>query len=396
MVEEKEKAGEAMADTKNLKKRGNVWWFKKTYKAVPHYFTLETRDLREAQRRRDDYLNDLRSGKWGNQRVRSFNELVDLFIDDHFPVIKPNTRKRYVSNIKALLEKFDGVSMREIDDETLLEFERTRRKSGVSNMTIVSDLRCLSSMYHSANDAKWTKENPVKEFLANRSKRALKTPGKRERFLTHAEENVVIKNATPKPEQAVCFAIDTGLREDEQFSLLKTDIDLELRRVRVRPEVAKSSKARFVPLLDRSLALAEAILKEDLPSPYLFVTKHGGRYTEDSHTMYSALQRACRRGKIQEHVQWHDLRRTFACRMLHDYELEMHELSVLLGHSSVTVTEQHYGFLNTRHVHAKIDRIQRRQSEIEKLKKLIKDGTKMGTPEFSSEEMRAISKDSTI
>ena len=60
--------------------------------------------------------------------------------------------------------------------------------------------------------------------------------------------------------------------------------------------------------------------------------------------MNKGLKAACRRAGLTN-VQWHDLRRTAGCRWLQRDGKSMEEISILLGHSSVLVTEQRYAFL---------------------------------------------------
>lgn len=86
-------------------------------------------------------------------------------------------------------------------------------------------------------------------------------------------------------------------------------------------------------------------------SPYVFVTAQGYRYAKSSPTMYEALQKACRRAGITQHVEWHDLRRTCGCRLLQDYGLDYAKVSRWLGHSDIRVMQRHYAFLEVEHLH---------------------------------------------
>lgn len=56
------------------------------------------------------------------------------------------------------------------------------------------------------------------------------------------------------------FAIDTGLRLEEQRALERSDIDLRARQLRVRAEVAKTTKERVIPLVPRAYQLLTAML----------------------------------------------------------------------------------------------------------------------------------------
>ena len=49
-------------------------------------------------------------------------------------------------------------------------------------------------------------------------------------------------------------------------------------------------------------------------------------------------------------MRWHDLRRTAGCRWLQRDGKSMEEVSLLLGHSSVLVTENSYAFLEAEKV----------------------------------------------
>jgi integrase len=64
--------------------------------------------------------------------------------------------------------------------------------------------------------------------------------------------------------------------------------------------------------------------------------------------MSKGLEAARRRSATA--LSWHDLRRTAGCRWLQRDGKTMAEVSMLLGHSSVAVTEQRYAFLDAEAV----------------------------------------------
>lgn len=350
-------------DTKNLIKRGSIWWFRKTWKGQFYWFSLQTENLGNAQERRDRVIQELRAGKWGDQRPRTINEAMERFVTDHFPTLKPKSQKRYALSMVHLVEAFDGINLQDISSANLKAFENKRRNDGVSTSTIRRDLACLSSIFSLAEEEEWVKHNPVKPFLRGRAKKGLTEGEPRTRYLSHYEEDLILGYATPKPEQAITFAIDTGLRLEEQFGLLWSDVDLAARLITVRAEVAKSLRARRVPILPRTHALLTA-MAEDKKSLFVFTSYLGNRYSPTSHTMYDALQRAVRKENRarhknevtpMEHVEWHDLRRTCGCRLLNDYGYDINDVSKWLGHSSVTVTERSYAFLYAERLRDKMD-----------------------------------------
>ena len=220
----------------------------------------------------------------------------------------------------------------------------------MTESTIIKDLACMSSVYSCAEEWEWITTNPVKPFKRNRMKKgSLNDSDPRERHLDHDEEIKLIAACTDRFRPLVTFAIDTGLRREEQFSLLRTDINLGKSELTVRKEVAKNHKSRAVPLLPRSLEIAKRLHN----FKYVFVNNKRDRYSPTSPWIWEELQRTCKRAGI-EGLIWHDLRRTCGCRLLQDYNFSMEEVSVWLGHSSVRVTERHYAFLKVDQLHKKI------------------------------------------
>lgn len=369
MVERTANSGEGMP--RNLVKRGPVWYFRKEVAGTQKWISLETPNLRIAEERRDKLLAEIKADggvKWGDKRSRTFNTAAERFGREHFKNLKPKTRKRYLVSIANLLEEFDRVSLSDITSSRLYDFEIRRAADNVSGSTIIRDLACLSSIFTLAEVWEWADRNPVKSYMRGRAMQGLTDGEPRTRYLSQDEEQEVLACAAPKALKAIIFAIETGLRKTEQFSMLRADIDKRSRQIMVRGEIAKNHKQRTVPLFERALAVLDR-MPADLRSPYLFVTKDGHPYSGDSPTHYEALQKAVRRANASRlkvgrapmaHVEWHDLRRTCGCRLLQDRKFSMEEVSRWLGHSSIKVTEKHYAFLNVEQLHRAVARTESR------------------------------------
>lgn len=141
-----------------------------------------------------------------------------------------------------MADHFSGVYLDEIGSALLGDFERARLAHGVTPTTVRRDLACLSSLFSRAEEWEWTSSNPVKPYKRGRLRAGLKEGAARTRYLSTHEEAACLLAAPPGARDAISFAIDTGLRKEEQFSLLLTDIDLAGERIRVRAEVAKSGR----------------------------------------------------------------------------------------------------------------------------------------------------------
>lgn len=325
-----------MAD---IYKRGKTWWARAQRDGRDERRSLKTADKRVAETRFRKWLAELDAVEFEGVK-RSYVEAEKRFVEEHLTTLKPKSAVRYGVSLKQLAVEFGSKMLHEIGSAELSGFETRRRTDGVSSSTIRRDLACLSSLMSSAIDWEWLKENPVPAYLKRRSKRGLKEGQAHTRYLTEAEEKKLLDAASDEPGQAMALAIDTGLRLNELFGLKWPQVDLEKGLISTGT-VTKSGRSRMVPVPARSAQILKA-LKRYPKVPYVLVNPD----TETRFvTMQTALRGARRRAGIA-HVTWHDFRRTAGCRWLQRDKKSMAEVSMLLGHSSVLVTEKSYAFLN--------------------------------------------------
>lgn len=327
-------------------RRGRIWWGRAQRAGREHRRSLQTADRSIAERRLRQWLAELDATKWGDKPRRSFEETADRFIREHLTTLKPGGAKRYGVSLKNLALHFGGKGLHEISSATLSDFEAARRKDGVTPSTIRRDLACLSSMLTSATDWEWIEDgaNPVPSFLRRRAKRGLKEGNARTRYLTTSEETALLAAASQDPLRAMTLAIDTGLRTEELFSLEWSQVDTA-RGLITTTTMTKSGRHRKVPLPARCRTVL-GTLPRRIDSPFVLVNPDTGtRYTN----MVKGLKAAARRAGIAD-LRWHDLRRTAGCRWLQRDGKSMEEVSILLGHSSVKVTEESYAFLDAEAV----------------------------------------------
>lgn len=364
---------------RNLKKRGRIWWCRFQKNGKPFEESLGTENLGVAQERLRRKLDELKATKWGENPRRTFNKAAEEFGKRHFPKIEPASRRRYLVSIANLLKDFDGILLDDIGSALLLKFEERRQAQGVSNSTIRRDLACLSVIFSKAEAWEWIRYNPVKPFLADQGSAGLKENAARTRHVGEKvadEENWLVEQMTPKVLRGYRFAVGTALRKEEQFSVRWTDVDFQRRRLWVRPETAKGSKGRYVPLLPDVYDLLREMHAE-ATGLYVFMTYQDRPYSIKSPYFYEAIQKAVERANkaraakgllLLEHLEWHDLRRTCGCRLLQDRGFSMEEVSQWMGHSSVKVTERHYAFLGIQHLQEAVERSEARVIELHKLR----------------------------
>lgn len=343
--------------------RGKTWWGRFQYKGDEFRQSLETASRSIAIRRLAKWEADIKAARWGEGRGHTYDDAMTSFLDNHCPTLRPSSRLRYETSAKPLTAFFSGLSLSEITSSRMADYEASRRRQEVQAPTIRRDLACLSSMFtHAIVDLEWCDTNPVLAFLKRQKRRGrLKESPPKTRYLTAEEETKLLaacltdKLGNPIPNgkdlaDAIAFAIDTGLRANEQWSLTLDRITIRRERkkiaggeVVITKEIAKGKRERRIPLFPRAAQIAAQQPTHDdkgKPYPAVFVNKAGARLVGRN----QGLKEAAKRAGLAA-LSWHDLRRTCGCRLLQDHRLSLEEVRDWLGHESVQQTERAYAFL---------------------------------------------------
>ena len=162
---------------------------------------------------------------------------------------------------------------------------------------------------------------------------------KRRRQPPATQDVMVILRGRGRPKFKMIFLllVDTGIRIDECCSILRDDIDLAARRIRV---IGKGNKERWVPVSPETTHILRAYLA-DTPtdSIYLFPSKRKKGYANPK-AYRTSLHRACNRIGIK-HITPHQLRHHFATTSL-NAGARLDVVSHILGHASVAITADIY------------------------------------------------------
>lgn len=333
-----------------LYRRGKIWWARAQRQNREYRISLKTRNRRVAQSRLGEWLGELEAIAWGDKPKRAFKDAAKRFITEHLTAIKPGAAKRYGVSLKHWVAFFGPKTLDQITKGDFPDFETKRRNEGASSGTIRRDFACLSSLFTSCEDWEWVDDgyNRVPSYMRRRAKRGLREAPGRTRYLTEAEEAALLDHATSTVRSAIVLAIDTGLRREELFGLKWSQVDLARGLIDTGTRT-KSGRARPVPIPERSRTIL-GTLPRHLECPYVLVNPETeNRYVQ----MNKGFKAAARRAKITD-IRWHDLRRTAGCRWLQRDRKSKDEVSDLLGHSSVLVTEKSYAFLDAEAVAASL------------------------------------------
>ena len=281
-------------------KRGRQWWGRVQIKGRDVREPLETTSKSVAEKRLQEWLDRLDAISWGDKPRRTYEEAMESFLLNHCPNLEPTSQRRYITSARKLTPFFEGHSLDRITSSRMAEYEQLRRRDGASSPTIRRDLSCLSSMFtHCIVDLEWLDINPVPLFLKRQARRGrLRESPPRTRYLDHAEESALLREIECPDEAA--FAIDTGLRREEQWSLTWPRVNLGRHQIVIPKEIAKGDKDRVIPLLPRSaqfLAQLPRRLRLAGGPDWVFCKDDGSRYVHRNKGLKRAAERAGNRGK---------------------------------------------------------------------------------------------------
>lgn len=336
-------------------RRGKTWWGRVQRSGADIRRSLKTTAEGVARKRLADWVREIDAEGFTGQSPRLFDDAAERFTREHLPALKPNSSARYNTSLDHLAPHFEGKQLRKIGTADLSAFETARRLAGASAPTIRRDFACLSSLFGDAIDWEWVDANPVPAYLKRGKRRGLRESASRTRFLSHTEEKRLLAHCSPHVRDAVEFALDTGLRREEQFGLQWSQVSLETREIMLTAGT-KNSKPRRVPIRDRALAVLSKTPAKEREG---FVFRPGPKGKRDRHkprhrfnNLQKGLKSASKRATVAD-LRWHDLRRTCGCRLIQDKGFSLAEVRDWLGHSSVVVTERAYAFLAVDALHKK-------------------------------------------
>ena len=132
-------------------------------------------------------------------------------------------------------------------------------------------------------------------------------------------------------------------RVGECSVLMIEDLNLAKRQILLRAEVTKGRKDRTVYFSQKTESILRRWLQYKdryVESPFVFPAKYSGRNIQVSN-FETNFKGYLRRAGLNDSLSPHFLRNNFAKRCLMN-GMDIYTLSKILGHSSVTVTEQAY------------------------------------------------------
>ncbi len=331
----------------NLYKRGEKWWARFKVSGKEYRRSLHTAVKAEAERRLKAVRKEIEDEVlFGIGPPMSWQTAVMAWNQQATADLSPKTVTRYLVSLRQCHAALEGVDLRKIDVPKLRELVRARRLTGATTATIRRDLTAISSVLDYAIGEGWILENAT---LTVRHKRM------RERrdpitLPTEAAIEAMIDASPDRFADALEFARETGMRQDEIFGLTRRQIGAGEITIR-----GKGRKLRVIPLTYQAKRILDR-QPQHLSSPFMFWHGDGRRWTSPS-SRFGDVQRRVARKAAQEKrdyspFRFHDLRHLHAVEYLRAGKGSLYDLQKLLGHSSVKTTEIYLEFLTPEQVKA--------------------------------------------
>lgn len=219
----------------------------------------------------------------------------------------------------------------ELDELTTADLEQWRKKriTEVEPATCNRAITYLRAYYNLARRDAECLTNPAERLKPMRENSG------RTRFLDYDEQGRLQFQLDSESYLLVEFAIQTGLRQAEQFGLRWEDVDLKTGNLRIIK--TKAGGERFVPINTRTRELLEVLKGLAGSSPWVFPTRRNpAAHVAPNNFTKRVFRPALERAGIKDFV-WHDLRRTAGSRLAMAGK-PLHTIGQILGQATPRVT----------------------------------------------------------
>jgi site-specific recombinase XerD len=300
---------------------------------------------------------EVKEGKFLEPRSAAgvtFKEIAAERMTAKKPTLAPRSYETDEIRLKYLDAELGTLEARAITPKKLDEVLAKIADGGGSPGTVNRYRSLLSSIFSVAKRNGRLTENPLADVGRRRE------PAGRVRFLSHDEEKRLrraVRAEGRDHEAEFTLALNTGMRRREQFDLTWANVDLDRKVLGVTGKTGR----RFIQINEAATEALLVLHKCSNGSPH--VAPAGAKKERTKTPPRFWFDAAVRKSKVAD-FKWHDLRHTFASRLVMA-GVDLRTVQELLGHRSILMTMK-YAHLSQEH----------RQSAVEKLDSWHQDGTR--------------------
>lgn len=294
-----------------LYKRDAVWWMSFSHQGKQVRRSTETEDKKLAQRIFDKLKGEIAEGKWFEKlpgEDYTFEVLMVKYMKEYSAVHKkPSSHIRDKSLNDHLQKSFGQYYLPEINARMIAEYKTKRRNEGACSRTVNYELALMSHAFNLAiREWELVEINPVSKVKKERVSNIL------EHWLTLEEEKRLLMASPRWLQEIIIFAINTGLRRGEILDLKLSQVDFNRQTLVIYEQ--KNGAIDTLPLNQKAMTVLEARRKNRWPDCDLaFPSQNGTRII--NRNLFRAFDAALQGAEI-ENFRFHDLRHTFATRLV--------------------------------------------------------------------------------
>ena len=296
---------------------------------------------------------EIREGKFFPEKIRGrremlFQHMAKLYLEEHSKV---NNRswKTDQERLQRLVGHFGDKRLSEITRQDVERFRGSLARE-LSQATVNRYIALLKSIYNKAISWGKTNLNPVQGIKQFKETHRI-------RYLTDEEEEG-LKAVFPTEYWAwVEVSLHTGMRRSEQFELLWDNVNFQARTLTI-PR-SKHGEVRHIPMNDRVMEILRS-LPSRLNSPWVFTSSNGETPMDANNFVRRTFIPALRQAEIED-FRWHDLRHTFASRLVMD-GTDLRTVQELMGHKTIAMTMK-YAHLSPGHKMDAVQRLSRKRTD---------------------------------
>ena len=297
------------------------------------------------------FKTEVREGKHDLKAKKiTFEKFAEKYIEDAALNKKPKSVTRNEVSIGQLKPYLDGKLLTAIHPYIVEQYKRDRRERGRAPATVNRDVATLRNMLNKAVLWGYLPFNPLARI------KAFREDNEKMWSLSAGQEVSLLEACEKQPQREknlrdlVLFPLNSGMREEEIFSLKKTAVHMEERFIEVTN--TKNHENRKVPInntlyeiLKRRMNEVKKYRGKEIESEYVFSKKDGTKLTVLTNSFWKVIEAAGLikvTSKGRERFRYHDLRHTFGSRlgMAH---VDLKTIMEIMGHKThkVALRYQH-------------------------------------------------------
>ncbi len=343
-----QRSGSVFQDTRTKR-----WGFRFQHKGITvfksGFLSCEEAKVARKQKERELGAGATAKGIGNDLTVRA---AVDWFLTTHCSTLRENF---YEGRLKLAVNFFNRDREREIrvsemtpdmirsflDNLSELRHAATPYVKSVTDHTVRHYNASLRSFFNRlVTEGQWEGKNPA---LMVPLKKVQKP---RVRFF-YSQELLALEQAFRSHAELWPYyvaGLHTGCRIEELMNMRVKDVDLIQGQVFL-PD-SKNGRSRYVHLSPNMIEFARGLLEGKTPESWLITKSDNPKERWAYEYLLRHFKRCCQAAgvAIKKGEAWHVLRHTFVQRLLAKGE-SIYKVSQLVGHSSVSVTQAHYGHL---------------------------------------------------